>query len=210
MARVRDPKATRRRILAAAQEEFWRNGYRAGSLNGIVEAAGVTKGALFHHFRDKRALAVAVVEEVLAPEWREHWIESMDSLGDGEDVLQGLGRLLGGELERIETAGDEGPLARGAALIHFASDLGETDEALRGKVGELFDEWCGAVARLLAQGQTAGMVHPNITPDDEAAFLVSMLAGVSIVGKTIRRISFFQASFRAATAYLETLRAPSA
>jgi AcrR family transcriptional regulator len=210
MARVRDPKETRRRILGAAREEFWRNGYRAGSLNGIVEAAGVTKGALFHHFRDKQALALAVLEEVLAPEWRQHWIEPMESSGAGEDVLQGLGRLLAGELERIEMAGDEGPLVRGAALVHFASDLGEADEVLRERVGELFDEWHGAVAHLLAQGQTAGSVHPNITPDDEAAFLVSMLAGVSIVGKSTRRISFFQAAFRAATAYLETLRAPSA
>jgi AcrR family transcriptional regulator len=97
MARVRDPKATRRRILAAAHEEFWRRGYRAGSLNGIVEAAGVTKGALFHHFRDKNALALAVVEEVLAPELRDCWLVPLE--GDG-DALELLGRLLAGLIDK--------------------------------------------------------------------------------------------------------------
>src|SRR5206468_947271 len=38
---------TRRKILRAAFEEFYKNGFQGGSLNNIVDAAGVTKGALF-------------------------------------------------------------------------------------------------------------------------------------------------------------------
>ncbi len=205
MARVRDPKATRRRILAAAHEEFWRRGYRAGSLNGIVEAAGVTKGALFHHFRDKNALALAVVEEVLAPELRDCWLVPLE--GDG-DALELLGRLLAGELERIEEVGGGGAPGLGSALVKLAADVSEEDGELWRRVGALFGEWREAVARTLGRGQSGGAVHPSVVPADEAAFLVDAMAGMAVSGQAGRGLEPLRASHRAASAYLETLRAP--
>ena len=53
MPRVRDPKRTRRKILEASYREFYRHGFQGGSINRIVEAAGITKGALFHHFAEQ-------------------------------------------------------------------------------------------------------------------------------------------------------------
>ena len=50
------PEATRRKILEAAFAEFYANGFQGGSLNHIVEVAGTTKGALFHHFDSKQQL----------------------------------------------------------------------------------------------------------------------------------------------------------
>jgi AcrR family transcriptional regulator len=57
---------TRREILVAARETFGRLGYEAASVARIAEAAGVTTGALYHHFADKPALFAAVAEEIEA------------------------------------------------------------------------------------------------------------------------------------------------
>src|SRR5689334_9498077 len=57
---------TRREILAAARGIFGRSGYEATSVGAIAKAAGVTTGALYHHFADKPALFAAVAEEVEA------------------------------------------------------------------------------------------------------------------------------------------------
>ncbi|MFN7164185.1 MAG: TetR family transcriptional regulator [Hyphomonas sp.] len=51
---------TREAILAAARSLFAARGYAASSLADIVEAAGVTKGALFHHFAGKEDLFLEV------------------------------------------------------------------------------------------------------------------------------------------------------
>ena len=53
---VRAPQLSRRKILEAAFAEFYANGFQGGSLNHIVEMAGTTKGALFHHFDGKQEL----------------------------------------------------------------------------------------------------------------------------------------------------------
>jgi len=55
---------TRGLLLAAARREFARAGYADAATERIVEAAGVTRGALYHHFEDKRELFAAVVAEL--------------------------------------------------------------------------------------------------------------------------------------------------
>ena len=55
-------EATTSALLAAAREAFARDGYGATSLDGVVATAGVSKGALYHHYAGKRELFQAVYE----------------------------------------------------------------------------------------------------------------------------------------------------
>ena len=59
-------EATRAALLEAARPLFAERGYEAVSSEEIVAAAGVTRGALYHHFDGKRGLFAAVFEEVEA------------------------------------------------------------------------------------------------------------------------------------------------
>jgi AcrR family transcriptional regulator len=61
-AHVRD---TRRTLLDTARRIFTRDGFQATRTEEIVEQSGLTRGALYHHFRDKEDLFRAVHEEVL-------------------------------------------------------------------------------------------------------------------------------------------------
>jgi len=54
---------TRAAILAAAERLFARHGYAATRLEDVADAVGLKRAALFYHFRDKRALYDAVVED---------------------------------------------------------------------------------------------------------------------------------------------------
>jgi AcrR family transcriptional regulator len=59
-------RATREALLRAARALFAERGYAAVGTEEIVRAAGVTRGALYHQFRDKEQLFEAVFEQVEA------------------------------------------------------------------------------------------------------------------------------------------------
>ncbi|MEB4210089.1 TetR/AcrR family transcriptional regulator [Mycobacterium sp. 94-17] len=56
-------EVTRQKILDAAMGLFGEVGYAAAGLGEIIERAGMTKGALYHHFDSKEALATAIIEQ---------------------------------------------------------------------------------------------------------------------------------------------------
>lgn len=62
--RVSQGEETKAALLDAARSLFGENGYAATSLEEVVARAGVTKGALYHHFGGKAQLFQAVYEQV--------------------------------------------------------------------------------------------------------------------------------------------------
>jgi AcrR family transcriptional regulator len=63
-SRAQQSEATRSKLLRIGRDLFARRGYSDVSTEEIVRRAGVTRGALYHHFRDKRDLFAAVVEQI--------------------------------------------------------------------------------------------------------------------------------------------------
>jgi AcrR family transcriptional regulator len=62
--RVAQGDATRAALIAAARELFGEHGYSETSVDEIVARAGLTKGAVYHHFQGKEGLFRAVFEQV--------------------------------------------------------------------------------------------------------------------------------------------------
>lgn len=61
-----DPPSSRAKILDVAEARFAQRGYAGVGLREVAEAAGLGKSSLFHHFRGKAALYLAVLDRVLA------------------------------------------------------------------------------------------------------------------------------------------------
>jgi len=77
--------ATRAALLRAARAIFAETGYEAAATEEIVRRAKVTRGALYHHFKDKRALFDAVVGDVAR-----EIAGKIDAAAPTRDPLEGL------------------------------------------------------------------------------------------------------------------------
>ena len=68
MARPKSPAPdTRRRILAAASDEFGAHGFAATTVDRIARRARVNKAMIYYHFPNKRALYTCIIRDVFAP-----------------------------------------------------------------------------------------------------------------------------------------------
>lgn len=112
--RLRDEhaEATRAAIVTAARARFAENGYAGTSLDDIALAAGATKGAVYHHFRDKRDLFRAVYDE-LARELVEAIVRRQSAGPDAREALRAF--LAQGKDETVRRVlFHDGPVVLGA------------------------------------------------------------------------------------------------
>lgn len=63
--RVEHGRRTRRRLIEVGRELFGTHGYDGTSIGAILDAAGVARGALYHHFASKEALFDTVLTEII-------------------------------------------------------------------------------------------------------------------------------------------------
>src|SRR3954468_7549780 len=63
--RLERGRSTRERLVAAGRDLFGRPGLDAASIEAILRETGLARGALYHHFADKRALFDAVLDDVM-------------------------------------------------------------------------------------------------------------------------------------------------
>src|SRR6187431_1024526 len=62
-SRSRNPEETRQKLVSAARDLVLQRGFTAAGVDQICAAAGVTKGAFFHHFKSKDEIGQAALAD---------------------------------------------------------------------------------------------------------------------------------------------------
>lgn len=200
MPAIKGPEATRRRILDAAFWEFYKHGFQGGSLNHIVEVAGATKGALFHHFDGKQQLGYAVVDEVIEPLLKERWIEPVT---DSSNPIAGLKRAF---RQFVKEDIKSGAWLQGCPLNNLAQEMSPLDEGFRKRIDKLYVTWRKSLATALAHGIKAGTVRKDVSPRNAAALVVSAQMGIWGTAKSSQSEELMVQASEALCEYLDNLK----
>lgn len=172
MSPVRQPETTRAKILDTALELFHTRTFNGTSINEIVERSGITKGALFHHFKGKDDLGQAVINEPLREEIHRVWVEPLRNSVDPVEVLlsimRGLAQMVRDNCDMLE---------RGCPLNNLAQELSSHDPAFKALLQSVYAEWEDAIEAALRSGIAAGNVRPDIDPKSAAVTIVAFSEG---------------------------------
>jgi len=196
--------ATKRNLLDATFTEVFRHGYQAASLNTIVAAAGITKGALFHHFESKQALGYALVDDLLAPILNERWLAPLADTDDPITALQDAFR------RHIVDDTTTGNLVYGCPMNNLAQEMSPLDEGFRQRLDAMYDAWRRTIADALARGQRAGRVRRDIDVRSVASLVVVGQIGVWSMGKHSQSAKLMKQSGEAMCDVLDTFRVADA
>lgn len=141
MAKPPRTNDTQERLIGAAQELMLHQGYGATGINEICGEAGVSKGAFYHFFESKEALAAAALER-----FHRQGIEALMAIdvsaAPPEDRLPRF----------IERVAELAPRLweQGCLLGGLATEMALSNDALQRQVARLFDQIAALVAPLAA------------------------------------------------------------
>lgn len=165
-------------------ELFYVQGYQATSVAEILEKAGVNSGSLYHYFKSKDDLLVAVLDRykemlypaVIEPAFRRVHdpIERIFALLDG--YRQGL-------LYTVFTGG--------CPIGNLALEVGDHLPPARQRIAENFGGWCGWVRRCLEEA--ADRFPPDLNREQLAQFVLTVMEGAVMQARAHGSIEPFDA-----------------
>lgn len=179
---ARNGEVTRENIMDAAQAIIMRRGFGNTSVESVIEQAGVTKGAFFHHFPTKRALGHALVERYAEAEEAlfQELLDRADRLT--RDPLQHILIFLGlfEEAMREDTQAVPGCLF---ATVSYQSPLldPETMDIAR----RSFAQWREDFGGKLREVATSYPPRIEVDMDDLADMLQTVVEGALLLGRVL-------------------------
>jgi AcrR family transcriptional regulator len=179
--------ATRQHILAVASDQFLTRGYAGTSLSDLIGAAGITKGAFYHHFPSKEALAVEVVR---ARQAEEAAVVVHASAGHDRAVDQ--------LRAAVQAAADLKDQDQGQAtsMQRLCAELSE-DPELAPQIAKICDTWIDTAAGLVARAQLQGDIRADVDTRQAAEVLVATFLGAEQQCVMTARHDDFRGEFRA-------------
>ncbi|MFD2051646.1 TetR/AcrR family transcriptional regulator [Mesorhizobium calcicola] len=179
--RINDPEGMRNKVLDVAEESFQARGYHASSLGDLMAAAGVSGGALHHHFPTKKALALAVIDERVAAAVEATWIAPVLAAVSAREGVRAVFEAVAAELEQ------QG-FVRGCPLNNLAHELSLADPDFRTALAGIFSAWRRAIADKVRADQQTGR-EQGIDPQRFAALAVAAYSGAMSMAKTAQDAS---------------------
>ncbi|WP_433221306.1 TetR/AcrR family transcriptional regulator [Dactylosporangium sp. CS-047395] len=173
----RDGGSTREHLLDAAERLVERNGFAATSVEMILSEAGSSKGAFFHHFTSKRALAHALVERYVTADLGTLAAGLQAASAEREPKARLL-RFLDHFVDRSAALTSESACLYIAVLVE--QDL--LDEQNSAQVERAILGWRESVAALMQAAFTAApTTRPRPAPEDLADQLFAVIEGAFLM-----------------------------
>jgi TetR/AcrR family acrAB operon transcriptional repressor len=157
-------------IIATAIDCFAKYGYAGTSIDRIARAAGVTKGALYYHFRDKEQLLFAAVKERIEA-FEQHVLGRVERVDDPAEALHEIARIC------AQNAREDNHRRFILTLMVEALD---TNASLSAEFREMLHRFRSFHRRLLRQGQERGVFRSDVDLPTAAVQFVSGILGAEI------------------------------
>src|SRR5258705_1338215 len=164
-------EVTRRKIIDAAVELFNDVGYTNTGLGDIIERAGMTKGALYHHFNSKEALAVAIINEASD-------ILLKTFQGISRSSAPALESMIHGVLVVVDLSNTDKLVRMGAVLLRIFAKFSEASTLN-------YSRWLAEMGKEVRRPQAEGDLRADIDPQTAGDFIFSAMPGTELISNAL-------------------------
>lgn len=190
---------TRDHILGEAGCLIQRKGIGATSVGDILSAAGIHKGSLYFHFRDKEEIGQEVIRQAA-----DRFLGFVDRSLAGSTPRAALDNFFAAALAYHQGAGFVG----GCLFGNTALETSDVDPEFAALVDEVFAAWIDRIARVVGAGQKAGEFRTDITAHDLAQQVVATLEGGIMLSRLRKKAAPLQTCIESLRVFLRPAGPP--
>ena len=170
-------------LLDAALAVIRTKGYSATTIDDICQRAGVTKGAFFHHFRDREDLGFAVLDWHM--DQRSKLLDEIEQglpLAKSADPLQHVLRRLDAIQEMVRRRDG----CKGGCIIgNMSTALSDCHDGFRKRLAACFDQMAHEFLPGLKAAAQHGGVSRRTNTTELAQYIVTVIEGAIMQGRTL-------------------------
>ncbi len=159
---------TKSRILQAARTLYGSHGCDGTTLDDIITASGITKGAFYHYFKSTEALCAELLEEVMSD--YQQLTESIDT--DIEPIEQL--RQVVGKLAQLNASGQ---WVNCRLILRLSGESHQSHPQIQRKIGRFWQWYMGFYEELIAKCRSAGQLSTHLDTKTQTRLLMSTMAG---------------------------------
>ncbi len=167
-----EAQETRHRILDTAERVFLKKGVARTSLADVADAAGVTRGAIYWHFKNKADLFEAMMDRVSLP------MEAMVARTGDKDIADPLAYVRRCALAVLERITSDPQSRRVAEISRYKVEYADEMEPLRARHIECRTECLGNIERGLRNAAKKGLLAVSVNPRLAAVGLHALVDGL--------------------------------
>src|SRR5215467_3805293 len=168
--RTEKREPSRKQLMAAAIDCFARLGYQGTSIERIARDAGVTKGAVYYHFRDKEELLFEAVKD------RVDGFEKqvLEHVSPTQDALENLRRVV--DACFIHATGSN----HRRFIMTLMIEALDTNPRLSTEFRNILRRMRAFLANVVRRGQQRGTLRTDVAPEAVAAVLAAGIMGAEV------------------------------
>lgn len=196
---MKKSEATRLNILQKAFELIYTNGYQTTSVDEIIATTQVTKGAFYYHFKTKDEMGLAIINELMIPNFKNTFIEPFQNI---VNPLDGIYNLMYNLLMENDTLKVE----YGCPTSNFTQEMAPWNIDFTKALNTLSLQWENTMIEAIERGKENGLVKDDVDAREVTVFVLSGYWGVRNLGKLENSKSVYLVYLKGLKSYFETLK----
>ena len=172
----RRPTDTKSRILKTTRTLYSTYGCDGTTLDDIITAAGITKGAFYHYFKSKESLCEAVIEQLVADYHR--LTESIDQQLPPIDRLRRF-------IHELSSLNASGKWVNCRLMIRLTLDSHESNPKIQHKINDFWQWYTGFFEDLIQKCRDAGQLSKSLDIQSQSRLLISFMAGANTLERAL-------------------------
>ena len=173
---------TREKLLDVTFDEIYIHGYHATSVDTILQKAGIPKGSMYHHFKSKRSMVMAMVQERLFPKMDSFFLFEKQ---DGKSVRESLRDTY------AAMAKNKALITYGCPLYRLMVELSPIDTEFDSLLSSKVTEMRSRLSNLLAEGMKEGEFDTTLDTEAYADLILNATWGVLSLSPSLSSSRYF-------------------